>query len=146
MTPDIRIPGWVKGEKGLRRGEDEQENAEKLEETADGGEGKPERRAGNRDVPREGADPVEEQRLEETRRNRHVPGGAWLSKVRSFFKGRLIEQQKSWDRGEEGRDEKTWESEKLEWAGAEEEHMRRKRTNNKAQDVLMAWAQVVLMA
>ncbi|KAJ1151591.1 hypothetical protein NDU88_004371 [Pleurodeles waltl] len=75
-----------------------------MEETADGGEEKPERRAGNRDVPREGADPVEEQRLKETCRNHHVPGGAWLSKVRSFFKGRLIEQQKSWDRGEEGRD------------------------------------------
>ncbi|KAJ1148772.1 hypothetical protein NDU88_001598 [Pleurodeles waltl] len=104
MTPDFRIPGVVKRVKGLRRGVEEEEDAEKPEETADSGAEQTERRAGNLDVPREAADPVEERRPEETRRNRHVPGGAWLSKVRSFFKGQLIENQKSWDKGEKGRD------------------------------------------
>ncbi|KAJ1100097.1 hypothetical protein NDU88_005186 [Pleurodeles waltl] len=102
MSPDVRIPGMVKRVKGLQEGE--KEDAEELEETADGGAEQTVRRAGNLDIPREAADPVEEQRLEETRRNCHVPGGAWLSNVRSFFKGRLIENPKSWDRGEEGRD------------------------------------------
>ncbi|KAJ1207893.1 hypothetical protein NDU88_003283 [Pleurodeles waltl] len=46
MTPDIRIPGMVKGVKGLRRGEER--DAEKLEEMADGGAEQTERRAGNR--------------------------------------------------------------------------------------------------
>ncbi|KAJ1210532.1 hypothetical protein NDU88_005895 [Pleurodeles waltl] len=98
MTPDFRIPRVVKGENGLRRGvEEEDEDAEEPEETADGELEKPGGRPGNPDVPRETADPMQEERREETRRNRHVPGGAWLSKVR-------IETQKSWDRGEEGRD------------------------------------------
>ncbi|KAJ1127358.1 hypothetical protein NDU88_005761 [Pleurodeles waltl] len=47
MTPDIQIPGRVKGEKGLRRGEGEEEDAEKLEETADSGEEPTERGAGS---------------------------------------------------------------------------------------------------
>ncbi|KAJ1176527.1 hypothetical protein NDU88_001805 [Pleurodeles waltl] len=104
MTPDFRIPGVVKRVKGLQCGVEEEEDAEAPGEMADGGAEQTERRAGNLDVPREAADSVEEGRLEETRRNRHVPGGAWLSKVRSFFKGQLIGKQKSWVRGEEGRD------------------------------------------
>ncbi|KAJ1189542.1 hypothetical protein NDU88_006287 [Pleurodeles waltl] len=81
MTPDFRILGVVKGENGLRRGvEEEDEDAEEPEETADGGLEQPGRKPGNPDVPRETADPMQEGRREETRRNRHVPGGAWLSK------------------------------------------------------------------
>ncbi|KAJ1161053.1 hypothetical protein NDU88_001541 [Pleurodeles waltl] len=104
MTPDFRIPGVVKRVKGLRRSLEEEEDAEEPEETADGGAKQTERRAGNLDVPREAADSMEEGRLEETCRNRHVPGGAWLSKLQAFFKGQLIEKQKSWVRGEKGRD------------------------------------------
>ncbi|KAJ1087607.1 hypothetical protein NDU88_000774 [Pleurodeles waltl] len=52
MTPDIRIPGMVKRVKGLRQGEEEEEEAEKLEETAEGGVEQTERGAGNLDVRR----------------------------------------------------------------------------------------------
>ncbi|KAJ1191374.1 hypothetical protein NDU88_000690 [Pleurodeles waltl] len=87
MTPDFQIPGVVKSVNGLQRGVEE-EDTEEPEETADGGSEQPERRSGNLDVLRETTDPVEEGRREETRRNRHVPGGAWLSKwggnIRAF--------------------------------------------------------------
>ncbi|KAJ1214639.1 hypothetical protein NDU88_002257 [Pleurodeles waltl] len=103
MTPDFRIPGEEKSDYGLHRGS-KAEDAEDPEETAGGESEQDERRFGNPDVPREAADPVEKGRSEETRRNRHVPGGVWLTKVRSFFKGQLTEKQKNWDRREEGRD------------------------------------------
>ncbi|KAJ1129195.1 hypothetical protein NDU88_007566 [Pleurodeles waltl] len=81
MTPDFWI---LKSENGLQLGAKE-EDAEEPEETAGGESEQDERRSGNLVVPREAADPVEKGRSEETRRNRHVPGGAWLTKVRSFF-------------------------------------------------------------
>ncbi|KAJ1199392.1 hypothetical protein NDU88_003228 [Pleurodeles waltl] len=56
MTPDVRIPGMVKRVKGLRQDEEE-EDAEKLEETADGGAEQTESRAGNLDVSQGGSGP-----------------------------------------------------------------------------------------
>ncbi|KAJ1129194.1 hypothetical protein NDU88_007565 [Pleurodeles waltl] len=82
MTPDFQIPGEEKSENGLQRGVKE-EDAEEPEEMAGGESEQDERRSGNLDVPREAADPVEKGRSEETRRNHHVPGGAWLTKLSS---------------------------------------------------------------
>ncbi|KAJ1083721.1 hypothetical protein NDU88_003876 [Pleurodeles waltl] len=105
MNPDFWIPGVEKSKNGLRRGKEEDDgDAEDPKRTADGGAEESEGRPGNPDVPRKAADPVQERSREETHRNRHVPGGAWLSKVRSFFKGQRFETQKCWDRGEKGRD------------------------------------------
>ncbi|KAJ1115527.1 hypothetical protein NDU88_003751 [Pleurodeles waltl] len=103
MTPDFRIPGGVKIENGPRKEEENDEDAEEPKETTDAGAEQPEGRPGNSDVPRETADPVQEGSVEETHKHRHVPGGAWLSKVQSFFKGQHGETKKNWDRGEEGR-------------------------------------------
>ncbi|KAJ1091419.1 hypothetical protein NDU88_004545 [Pleurodeles waltl] len=103
MTPDFRIQGEEKSENGLQRGAKEGD-AEEPEETAGGEWEQDERRSGNADVPRETTDPVEKGRSEETRGKCHVPGGAWLNKLRSFFKGQLTEKQKNGDRREEGRD------------------------------------------
>ncbi|KAJ1146001.1 hypothetical protein NDU88_012283 [Pleurodeles waltl] len=105
MTPDFQIPGKLKEENGPRKREEENdEDAEEPKETADAGAEQPEGRPGNTDVPRVTTDPVQEGSGEETHKHRHVPGGAWLSKVQSFFKGQRGETQKSWDRGEVGRD------------------------------------------
>ncbi|KAJ1169995.1 hypothetical protein NDU88_001876 [Pleurodeles waltl] len=95
MNPDFRIPGVEKSENGLRRTKEEDDGeAEDPKRPAAGGAEESEGRPGNPDVPRKAADPVQERSHEETRRNRHVPGGAWLSKVWSFFKGQRFETQK----------------------------------------------------
>ncbi|KAJ1187201.1 hypothetical protein NDU88_003980 [Pleurodeles waltl] len=86
MTPDFWIPGEEKSENGLQRGSKE-EDAEEPEETAGHESEQDERRSGNPDVPREAADPVEKGRSEETRRNCHIPGGAWLTKPVVFQRG-----------------------------------------------------------
>ncbi|KAJ1175838.1 hypothetical protein NDU88_001123 [Pleurodeles waltl] len=104
-NPDVRIPGGRKSENGLRRRQEEDDgDAEDRKRMADGGAEESKGRPGNPDVPRKAADLVQERSREETRRNRHVPGGAWLSKVQSIFKGQRFETKKCWDRGEEGRD------------------------------------------
>ncbi|KAJ1187597.1 hypothetical protein NDU88_004372 [Pleurodeles waltl] len=105
MNPDFRIPGGEKSENGLRRAKEEDDgDAEDPKRTADGGTEESEGRPGNPDVPRKAADPVKERSREETRRNRHVPRGAWLSKVQSFFKEQRFETLKCWNRGVDGRD------------------------------------------
>ncbi|KAJ1082347.1 hypothetical protein NDU88_002515 [Pleurodeles waltl] len=109
MNPDFRVPGSVKVDNGLRDGEEENiedaaEDAKKGEEKTDAGGTRREGRAGNSDVPTERMGPVRKDSSEETHTYRHVPGGAWLNKVRSLFKGQSKETRKSWDGGEEGRD------------------------------------------
>ncbi|KAJ1082962.1 hypothetical protein NDU88_003123 [Pleurodeles waltl] len=114
MTTDFRVPGRVKMDNGPQEEEEENdedakeaketEDTKEGKETADAGAEQPEGRPGNSDVPSETTDPVQEESGEETHKHRHVPGGVWLNKVRSFFKGQHGETQKSWDRGEEGRD------------------------------------------
>ncbi|KAJ1149762.1 hypothetical protein NDU88_002567 [Pleurodeles waltl] len=84
MTPDFRIPGEENREDGLQPGAEE-EDAEEPEETAGVEPKQDERSSGYPDVPREAVDPLEKERSKDTRRDRHVPGGAWLTKKRYFF-------------------------------------------------------------
>ncbi|KAJ1190064.1 hypothetical protein NDU88_006803 [Pleurodeles waltl] len=97
MNVDFWVPGAVKAEDGLRDGgeeeniEDATEDAEKGEEKKDAGETRGEGRAGNSDIPTERTGPVTKDSNEETCTHRHVPGGAWLNKVRSLFKGQSKE-------------------------------------------------------
>ncbi|KAJ1153674.1 hypothetical protein NDU88_006433 [Pleurodeles waltl] len=109
MHPDFRVPGSIKVDDGLRDGEEESiedatEDAKKGEEKPDAGRKRGEGRAGNSDVPTERTGPVRKDSSEETHNHRHIPGGAWLNKVRSLFKGQSKETRKSWGGGEEGRD------------------------------------------
>ncbi|KAJ1212445.1 hypothetical protein NDU88_000105 [Pleurodeles waltl] len=105
------IPGSIKLDNGPQDREDENienateenatEDAKKGEETMDTIGARAEGRAGNSDVPTERTGPVQKDSSEETHNYRQVPGGVWLNKVRSLFKGQCKETQKSWD-GEEG--------------------------------------------
>ncbi|KAJ1114073.1 hypothetical protein NDU88_002312 [Pleurodeles waltl] len=114
MTPDFWVPGSVKLHNGPQDREEENidnateenatEDAKKGEEMTDAGGARAEGRAGNSDVPTERTGPVKKDSSEETHNYRRVPGGVWLNKVRSLFKGQCKETQNSWDRGEEGRD------------------------------------------
>ncbi|KAJ1186459.1 hypothetical protein NDU88_003240 [Pleurodeles waltl] len=81
MTLDFRVPGIENREDGRQSGKEEEEDAVEPKETASGDWDQHERSSGNPDVPREGTDPVEEERSEDTRGGRHVPGGAWLTKI-----------------------------------------------------------------
>ncbi|KAJ1141311.1 hypothetical protein NDU88_007644 [Pleurodeles waltl] len=109
-------PGSVKMNDGLRNKEEESiedatEDAKEGEEEPDAGRRRGEGRAGNSDVPTERTGPVRKDSSEETRTHRHVPGGAWLHKVRSLFKGQSKETRKA---GTEGRRAGT-EEEGLRW-------------------------------
>ncbi|KAJ1189706.1 hypothetical protein NDU88_006448 [Pleurodeles waltl] len=114
MTPDFRVPGSVKVDNGLQdkrkeniedtTEENATEDAKTGEEKTDAGGARAEGRAGNSDVPTERTGPVRKDSSEETHTYRHVPGGAWLNKVRSLFKGQSKETRKGWDGGEKGRD------------------------------------------
>ncbi|KAJ1198885.1 hypothetical protein NDU88_002724 [Pleurodeles waltl] len=79
MTLVFRVPGKLKSEDGLDPGAEDQD----VEEPAETESGEPEdneRRSGDPGVPREAADPEEQERSEDTLRSHHVPGGAWLTK------------------------------------------------------------------
>ncbi|KAJ1104584.1 hypothetical protein NDU88_001994 [Pleurodeles waltl] len=80
MTPDFRVPDEPNREDGLQPGA-EGRDAEEPAETAGGEPKQDERRSGKPGVPREAVDPGEKERSEDTRTDRHVPGGAWLTKA-----------------------------------------------------------------
>ncbi|KAJ1113218.1 hypothetical protein NDU88_001473 [Pleurodeles waltl] len=105
MNPDFRVPEMVKVDDGLR-GEEEEiedttEDARRVEEQTDAGGQPGEGRAGNSDVPTKKTSPVRKDSSEETRTHRHVPGGAWMNKVRSLFTGQSKRNKENGDGGEE---------------------------------------------
>ncbi|KAJ1215071.1 hypothetical protein NDU88_002681 [Pleurodeles waltl] len=73
----------------------------RAEEQKDAGEQRGEGRAGNSDVPSKITGPVKQNNREETHTHRHVPGGAWLNKVRSLFKGQNKRNTETGDGWEE---------------------------------------------
>ncbi|KAJ1166396.1 hypothetical protein NDU88_006800 [Pleurodeles waltl] len=82
VNPDVRVQAETKGEDGLDEGVAEQKDAEEPGGT-ESGRPEDDRRTVN---PEEAADPEPKERTGETLEGRHVPGGAWLTKVRSFLK------------------------------------------------------------
>ncbi|KAJ1154363.1 hypothetical protein NDU88_007115 [Pleurodeles waltl] len=84
MTPDFRVPWKSKtGDAEDQDAEDQDAEDQDTEEPAETEKSEPkdnERRVGIPGVPREAADPAEQERREDTLRSRHVPGGAWLTK------------------------------------------------------------------
>ncbi|KAJ1109533.1 hypothetical protein NDU88_006893 [Pleurodeles waltl] len=93
MTLDFLVPGEENREDGLQQGAEEEEDAEEPNKTAGGEQDQDEGSSGNPDVPREAADPVEKDRSEDTRRNRHVPGEAWLTKKKSAMENEATETE-----------------------------------------------------
>ncbi|KAJ1209466.1 hypothetical protein NDU88_004844 [Pleurodeles waltl] len=89
--PDFWVPRVENREDG-RQWEREKEDAVEPKETARADRDKHKRSSGNPDVPRAGADPVEEERSEDTRGSCHVPGGAWLIKHFGMLLGRFFER------------------------------------------------------
>ncbi|KAJ1203603.1 hypothetical protein NDU88_007387 [Pleurodeles waltl] len=90
MTPDFQVPGIENREDGRQSKKEEEKDAVEPKETASGDRDQHKRSSGNPDVPRAGADPVKEERSEDTRGGRHVPGGAWLIKVLIRPRGRQL--------------------------------------------------------
>ncbi|KAJ1137037.1 hypothetical protein NDU88_003450 [Pleurodeles waltl] len=116
MNPDIWVPNKLKRENGLEE-EAEEQDAEEPGETASDEQKNDDRRSGNPGVPREAADPEEKERPEDTLRDRHVPGGAWLSKEWSFLKDNLRIKQENCGRRGEGRDSAEGVGEGSSWEG-----------------------------
>ncbi|KAJ1123284.1 hypothetical protein NDU88_001755 [Pleurodeles waltl] len=90
VNPDVRVPADTKREDGLHVSVEEKD-AEEPGGTASGGPKKTDAdiRTGNPGVPEEVADPDKKERTGDTLRDCHVPGGAWLTKVRSFLKDNI---------------------------------------------------------
>ncbi|KAJ1134723.1 hypothetical protein NDU88_001170 [Pleurodeles waltl] len=117
MTPDFRVTRKLNTEDGLVLGAEDQD----VEEPAETQSSEPEnneRRSGDPGVPREVADREEQERSEDTLRSRHVPGGAWLTKVPSFLKDNLLLKREKGGRRGEGRDGEEGVGEGSSWEGA----------------------------
>ncbi|KAJ1189631.1 hypothetical protein NDU88_006375 [Pleurodeles waltl] len=104
VNPDVRVHVDTKREDGLDEGA-EQKDAEEPGGTESGGTEKAEddRRTGNPGVPEEAADPEMKEKTGDTLGDRHVPGGAWLTKIRSFLKDTIRIRQENYGRRGEGR-------------------------------------------
>ncbi|KAJ1176434.1 hypothetical protein NDU88_001714 [Pleurodeles waltl] len=99
INPDFWVPGKSNTEDGLEPGAEEQD-VEEPAETESGELKDNDRRSGDPGVPREAADPEEQERSEDTLRGRHVPGGACMTKVRSFLKDNIrLKRENSGRRG-----------------------------------------------
>ncbi|KAJ1113547.1 hypothetical protein NDU88_001789 [Pleurodeles waltl] len=85
---DVSVPADTKREDGLHASEKEKD-AEEPGGIASGGPKKADddRRTRNPGVLEEAADPEKKERTGDTLRDRHVPGGAWLTKVADFLDG-----------------------------------------------------------
>ncbi|KAJ1162285.1 hypothetical protein NDU88_002753 [Pleurodeles waltl] len=103
MTPDFGVPGRSKTEDAEDQDAEDQD-ADEPSETEKSEPNDNERRVGNPGVPREAADPAEQERSEDTLRSRHVPGGEWLANVRSFLKDNILLKRENGGRRGEGRD------------------------------------------
>ncbi|KAJ1151300.1 hypothetical protein NDU88_004083 [Pleurodeles waltl] len=105
MNPDFRVPEMVKLDDRLRGEEEETKDAteggRRVEEQTDAGRQRGEGRAGNSDVPTKKTGPGRRDSSEEMYTHRHVPGGAWLNKVRSLFTGQSKRNTENGDGGEE---------------------------------------------
>ncbi|KAJ1160975.1 hypothetical protein NDU88_001464 [Pleurodeles waltl] len=108
MTPDFRVPGSLKSKDGLQtRGEDPE--TENLDAEDTGAENSTERkkeetRPGNTAVSWDAEESEDPEQSEDKLGSRHVPGGAWLSKVLSFLNNNRLLKQEKGDRRGEGRD------------------------------------------
>ncbi|KAJ1118632.1 hypothetical protein NDU88_006821 [Pleurodeles waltl] len=118
MNPDFRVPGKSNTEGGLESGAAEEQDAEEPAETESGEPKDNDRRSGDPGVPREAADPEEQERNEDTLRGCQVPGGAWLTKVRSFLKDNIRLKRENGGRRGEGRDSAERVGEGSSWEGA----------------------------
>ncbi|KAJ1218983.1 hypothetical protein NDU88_006554 [Pleurodeles waltl] len=81
VNPDVRVPADTKREDELHASAKEKD-AEEPGGIASGGPKKADddRRTGNPKIPEEAADPEKKERTGDTLRDRHVPGGGWLTK------------------------------------------------------------------
>ncbi|KAJ1112200.1 hypothetical protein NDU88_000468 [Pleurodeles waltl] len=107
MTPEFRVRGEKTVDDGLHKEEEIEDgagDARRSEKQTDAeGQGE-EGGAGNSDVPNQKTGPRRTTSSEETRTNRHVPGGTWLNKVRSLFTGQNKRNTGNRDGGEERED------------------------------------------
>ncbi|KAJ1203924.1 hypothetical protein NDU88_007705 [Pleurodeles waltl] len=89
MTPDFWLLGTLKSEDGLERGSEEPDAADKdteePTEAESGNREETEKRPGTTGVSRDAEHTEDQERSEDTLRSRHVPGGAWLTKIRNFL-------------------------------------------------------------
>ncbi|KAJ1166998.1 hypothetical protein NDU88_007391 [Pleurodeles waltl] len=108
ITQDFQVPGAEKREDGRERSSEEPDvadhNTEEPTETESRDREEPEKRPGTTGVSRDAEHTENQERSEDTLKSRHIPGGAWLNKVRSFLRdNQLLKREKGGRRGE-GRD------------------------------------------
>ncbi|KAJ1171377.1 hypothetical protein NDU88_003240 [Pleurodeles waltl] len=118
-NPNIWVPERTEKDDGLRarravEGKNGDKDKEESEETGDRD------RNGNNKVPLEIDGQPRAGKRAETRELRHVPGGTWLTMVRSFLKGNFYHKGESDGRREEGTDS-TGRGEGKIWRGQEGE-------------------------
>ncbi|KAJ1181384.1 hypothetical protein NDU88_006591 [Pleurodeles waltl] len=87
-SPDFRVPDGVKGNDGLRDGEEEEEESldatdarRRTEEPEDAASEHGGGAAGKSELPSTKSGPAERTSRKETSIHRHVPGGTWLNKL-----------------------------------------------------------------
>ncbi|KAJ1129183.1 hypothetical protein NDU88_007554 [Pleurodeles waltl] len=108
VTPDFRVQEIGKREDGRMRAAEESDAADfqtaEPTVTENGNQEEPKKSAGTTDGSRNTGDTKIQEPTEETLRSRHIPGGAWLTKVRSFLRdSQFLKREKGGRRGE-GRD------------------------------------------
>ncbi|KAJ1119924.1 hypothetical protein NDU88_008107 [Pleurodeles waltl] len=94
VTPDFQVRETEKREDGQERGSEEPDAADfqtdESKETESGDQEEPKTRAGTTDASRDAGGTESQELSEDTLKSRHVPGGAWLNKVRSFLRDSQI--------------------------------------------------------
>ncbi|KAJ1198472.1 hypothetical protein NDU88_002313 [Pleurodeles waltl] len=116
MTPDFRVPGTLNSEDGLEPASEDQDEEESTEAESDKRE-KTKRRSGSLGVSRETVHPEDQERSKDTLGSCHVPGGAWLTKVRSFLKDNRLLKRGEGGRKGEGKDGEEGVGEGSSWEG-----------------------------
>ncbi|KAJ1200210.1 hypothetical protein NDU88_004036 [Pleurodeles waltl] len=108
VTPDFQVRVTEKGEDGRMQVPRESDTAvlqmTKPTETANEDQEESKRSAGTTDGSRNMGGTENPEPSEETLNSRHVPGGAWLTKVRSLLRDSKFLNREKGDRRGEGRD------------------------------------------